>query len=258
MLVERKAGGPSALPISIRPINGALKLRAYDTSGIHVGVAAEDDGTLRHQLVAWETSAPAAQIRVRAETDGTLRMQLIGSDDQGTTQRYIDTEATGELRVVGLGWNGSAVTRVALETTGEQKTSNYGKTAGGTLGAFRLNASNQIQVEVVGSTFVASARGVLGRTDLSATTNTDVYTVPSSTTANVVVRVCNRNATPVDIRLALHDGTVANEDYIYYDYTIGPYGTLVEKDIELDTADVVMAYSDTANVSVVVSGVEYA
>jgi hypothetical protein len=143
MLIERQQGGPSALPLSIKPINGAFKLRAYNTSGVHVGVAAEDDGTLRHQLVAWETSAPAAQIRVRAETDGTLRMQLIGSDDQGTTQRYIDTEATGEIRNSMVGWGGAALVRQLHETTGEQKVVMHGKDEAGNIDAF-LTDENRV------------------------------------------------------------------------------------------------------------------
>jgi hypothetical protein len=184
-------------------------------------------------------------------------MMLVGSDDQGTTQRYIDTEATGEIRNSMIGWGGAALVRQLHESTGEQKVVSHGKDSAGNIDPLRTNADMQQQVEVVGSTIVPTARGVLGRADLAITTDTAVYTVAASTTAEVNIFVCNRNAIPVDVRLALSDGAVANEDYIFYDYTIGAYGSLEVVNVVLNAADVVRAYSDTADVSVVVSGTEY-
>ena len=43
------------------------------------------------------------------------------------------------------------------------------------------------------------ATGRLGVADLSATTNTTIYTVPTDNFAVVTVNVCNRNATSSDI-----------------------------------------------------------
>jgi hypothetical protein len=120
------------------------------------------------------------------------------------------------------------------------------------------NAGNRtgIPTEIVGSK--VTKRAVLGRADLSATTNTDVYTVPANLSACVKIFMCNRNSTPIAVRLALHNGTVANEDYIYFNYPIGAYETLEVEEVELNAADVVMAYSDTANVTAVVCGMEHA
>jgi hypothetical protein len=104
------------------------------------------------------------------------------------------------------------------------------------------------------------ATGRLGAVDLSATTNTSVYKTPDLTVADeVFVNFCNRNASTVSVRLALVDGDVgdvASEDYIIYDYSISANGhKWVECQI-LSPAMTILAYSDTANVSVVATGKE--
>lgn len=103
------------------------------------------------------------------------------------------------------------------------------------------------------------ATGRLGAADLSATTNTAVYTVPARTVAKVNVSVVNRNASAIAIRLAHIDGAIgaiANEDYFEYDVSIAANGVLERTDIYMQPGATIGAYSDTANVSVVVWGVE--
>jgi len=103
------------------------------------------------------------------------------------------------------------------------------------------------------------ASGRLGAVDLAATTNTTVYTVPASTKAIVNVNICNRNATAVVVRLMHLDGaigTLAAEDYIEYDVTIPGYGVIERTGISMATTHVIGAYSDTANVTVQVQGLE--
>lgn len=104
------------------------------------------------------------------------------------------------------------------------------------------------------------ATGRLGTADLAATTITDVYTVPASTITSANVSVCNRNASTVKIRLALSDTTVTqgNDEFIEYDTSIPPNGTFERNGIVLDATKILTAYSDTANVSVVITGVEEA
>ena len=73
------------------------------------------------------------------------------------------------------------------------------------------------------------ASGRLGASDLAATTNTTVYTVPASKVAVATVSLCNRNAGGVAVRLAIStSGTPANADYIEYD-TIIPGNTTLER-----------------------------
>lgn len=103
------------------------------------------------------------------------------------------------------------------------------------------------------------ASGRLGASDLSATTNTGVYTAPTLTLAVVNVSVCNRNSTPITIRLAHIDGAIgaiANEDYIEYDFSIPGNGVLERTGIIMESGATLGAYSDTANVSVVIWGYE--
>ncbi|MCP4343300.1 MAG: hypothetical protein GY799_31600, partial [Desulfobulbaceae bacterium] len=97
--------------------------------------------------------------------------------------------------------------------------------------------------------------------DLNATTNTTVYTVPASTVSVVNVNICNRNASSIVVRLAHLNGaigTLGNEDYIEYDETIGANGILERTGIAMAATHTIMAYSDTANVSVQVWGLEEA
>ena len=47
------------------------------------------------------------------------------------------------------------------------------------------------------------ATGVLGSNDLSAATDTSVYTVPADTYSVVTVSFCNRGASTANIRLAV-------------------------------------------------------
>jgi hypothetical protein len=100
--------------------------------------------------------------------------------------------------------------------------------------------------------------GVLGNVDLSATTVTDVYTVPVSTISSVNINVCNRNDTTVLVRLALSDttGTQDDSEFIEYDTPLIAYGVLERTGVTLNAGKIITAYSDTANVSVVVTGVE--
>jgi len=105
------------------------------------------------------------------------------------------------------------------------------------------------------------ASGRLGAADLAATTNTSIYTVPASIVSIVNVNICNRNASAIVVRLMHLNGaigTLAVEDYIEYDETIAANGILERTGIVMAATHVIGAYSDTANVTVQVHGVERA
>jgi len=96
--------------------------------------------------------------------------------------------------------------------------------------------------------------GRVGAVSVSATTNTTLFTVPSSTggSLEIVVNVCNRNATAITYRLALLNGaigTLANEDYIEYGVEVAGYGLVRSGGIVMAVGDVLVVYSDTANVT---------
>ena len=103
---------------------------------------------------------------------------------------------------------------------------------------------------------------VLAQSAPSATTNTDIYTVPSSTeTVISTIFVCNRSASPATYRIAVrpNGASLANQHYIAYDVTVGASdSTTITSGITMDAADVLTVYASTANLSFSVFGSETA
>lgn len=101
---------------------------------------------------------------------------------------------------------------------------------------------------------------VLGQEAPSATSNTDVYTVPSATEAVVsCIIVANRGNTDGTFRLAVRpDGaTIANKHYIAFDTPILANDSItMTVGITMNAADVITAYCSSANMSVNVFGTE--
>lgn len=72
----------------------------------------------------------------------------------------------------------------------------------------------------------------LGATTVTANADTELYQTPASTTASISsIVVCNTGSTARTFRIALVDatsvGSVATEDYIYYDLTIPANQTFI-------------------------------
>jgi len=103
------------------------------------------------------------------------------------------------------------------------------------------------------------ASGRLGSADLSATTETTIYTVAASTLAVCSVSICNRGAVAATIRLAIADDAAAEADkWILYGYVIDPGGFLERTGLVLAATQRLNAYSDVANTSWVAYGYEEA
>ena len=103
------------------------------------------------------------------------------------------------------------------------------------------------------------ASGKLGSADLTATTDTLLYTVPASSLATLNIRVANRNSTTVAIRVAIGTGEApAVEDYIDYDFLVAANGVLEDSGIVCSAGEKVWAYSSMDGVSVRVHGFEEA
>lgn len=101
------------------------------------------------------------------------------------------------------------------------------------------------------------ATGRLGVQDLSATTNTTLYTCPSSTFAVVNVTICNRNATSVTVRLAIaSSATPGNSEYIEYGTTIPANAVLERTGLVLAAGQLIVVYSSTTSVNAVAYGIE--
>ena len=109
---------------------------------------------------------------------------------------------------------------------------------------------------------MATTYKVLGQSAPSATSDTDVYTVPSATEAVIsTITVANRAATAATYRIAIRpDGaTIANQHYIAYGASVPANDTVaLTLGITLDAADVVTVYASSADLSFNLFGSEIA
>jgi hypothetical protein len=103
------------------------------------------------------------------------------------------------------------------------------------------------------------ATGKLGANDLSATTNTTVYTCPADTYAVVAINICNRGANATAVRIAVADGdSPGAAEYIEYDSEIFSKNVLERTGLVLAATQRLVVYSTQASVSAVVVGIETA
>lgn len=109
---------------------------------------------------------------------------------------------------------------------------------------------------------MATTYKVLGQANPSATTNTDIYTVPAGTQAVVsTISVANRTQGEISFRIAVrpNGATVSNEHYIAYDSKVsGQDALFLTVGVTLDAADVITVYSATTGLSFGVFGTEIA
>lgn len=90
---------------------------------------------------------------------------------------------------------------------------------------------------------------VLGQSYPSATTNTDLYTVPSATSAVVsTINVCNNGTASDAVRVAVRKAgaSIENKQYIVYNDSISSNSFMaITLGITLDATDVITVYSTT-------------
>lgn len=103
-------------------------------------------------------------------------------------------------------------------------------------------------------------RKVLGQSNPSAATLTTAYTVPASTEATISsIVICNRSTTATSFRVAIlpGGGSVADEDYLYYDLPIDGNDTFVATiGATAEAASLVQVYATLATLSFNVYGEE--
>ena len=107
---------------------------------------------------------------------------------------------------------------------------------------------------------MANKYKVLGQSAPSATTNTDVYTVPSDRESVIsTIVIANREATAGTFRLAVrpNGAAIADQHYLAYDVPIAANdSTTLTLGLTLDATDVITFYASSANMSINVSGSE--
>ena len=101
---------------------------------------------------------------------------------------------------------------------------------------------------------------VLGQSAPSATTATDVYTVPAATQtiiSSIVVTERGGSAGTFRIAVRPNGAALSNEHYIAYDAPIQANDIVgLTLGITMDAADVLTVYCSSANMSVNISGSE--
>jgi len=109
---------------------------------------------------------------------------------------------------------------------------------------------------------MATSYKVLGQSAPAATTDTNIYTVPSATeTVISTIFVCNRGTDASTFRIAVRPNaaTLANQHYIAYDVLIlGSTSTAITVGVTMDAADVLTVRASSANLSFNVFGSEVA
>jgi hypothetical protein len=103
------------------------------------------------------------------------------------------------------------------------------------------------------------SNGVLGASDLSAATDTIVYSVPTDTFAVITINVVNRGASTCTIRIALATAnTPNNSEYIEYEAQVLPGGVLERTGVVVEADRNVIVRSSAANAGAMVYGLETA
>lgn len=101
---------------------------------------------------------------------------------------------------------------------------------------------------------------VLGQSAPNATTNTNVYTVPSNTNSIVSsIVIANRSAAVRSYRIAVRpDGaTLANNHYLAYDIAIAANDSVsLSLGMTIDSGDIVTVYASSADLTFTLFGSE--
>lgn len=102
------------------------------------------------------------------------------------------------------------------------------------------------------------ATGILGTpSDLAATTNTTIYTVPATTFAVATVSIVNRSATAVTVRLAVAAAsTPTNAEYLEFGVSLGANSVLERTGIVMQAGKLLVVYSSATSVNAVAYGIE--
>ena len=101
------------------------------------------------------------------------------------------------------------------------------------------------------------ASGVYGKSDLTATTWTEIVAPPASGVKVTTLNVVNRTDQNRKIRVALSaDTTVTDEEYIEYNVTLPANGVLERTGIVCSASNGLYVWADGASVTAVAYGMD--
>lgn len=102
------------------------------------------------------------------------------------------------------------------------------------------------------------ATGRLGTANLSAATDTLLYTVPVGYFTVATVSIVNRSNSAVTIRMAVSTSTttMGNDEYLEYETELLPRGVLERTGLVMDAGKSILVRSSTAAVNAVAFGIE--
>jgi|TARA_B110000977_G_C11038743_1_gene478080 hypothetical protein len=103
------------------------------------------------------------------------------------------------------------------------------------------------------------ASGRLGANDVAAATYTTVYTCPADTFAVVSINFLNRGNASCFVRLAVADAaTPTAGEFLEYDTELTAKSVLERTGLVLSAGQLLVVYSNIANISAVTFGIETA
>lgn len=102
------------------------------------------------------------------------------------------------------------------------------------------------------------ATGRLGAVNLTAATDTLLYTVPAGTFTVATVSIVNRSNSAITVRVGVSTSTtiIGVTDYIEYETEIMPKGVLERTGLVIDAGKSILVRSSTANVTAMAFGIE--
>ena len=107
---------------------------------------------------------------------------------------------------------------------------------------------------------MAEALKILGQLAPTATTLTDLYTVPAGSATTVSsLSVCNRGATATTFRISvvIAGASDASKQYLFYDQALDSNSTFIATiGITLNSTDSIRVYAGNENLSFNVFGIE--
>lgn len=101
--------------------------------------------------------------------------------------------------------------------------------------------------------------GRLGTADLSAATNTTLYTVPATTFTVATVSICNRGTAAANVRIAVATtATPSDAEFLEFDVSLAAKGVLERTGIVMDAGKLLVVRSSATAVNAVAYGIETA